>query len=386
MAISLKDITRKVTPEEILDLFLQVADDMGLPITAWQTGEPVRAILEIVAKVFATIWNEGMVPLLAIPLLDYCVGVVLTLVAASLFGTVRYDATFAEGPALLTNQGASFFTFAPGDVRVLGDNGKTFSNRTGGTLPQWDGVSAYPTLELQFIAEEVGANSTLVASSLRLVSGQISVVATQLSAWVGQDGEADENLRVRCRGAAAANGTGGPKLAYDYVLRSTKRTDGTTIPVTRVKTLTPPGDGTLAMYVATPSGEVANDDLVLLQAAIVARAEPLCTTATVYSAVLASTTISAIAYIKKGSAASNDVIAAGKSALLSFFRSADIGGFKKSEGQSFGLVYKNEIGSIISEAHPAVYAVDVAGNDIPIGFDGVPAIASISILVQQVGS
>lgn len=384
MAIALSDIAKKVTKEEILELFLKVATDMGLPVTSWQTGEPIRAILEIVASVFADVWNKGMVPALAIPILDLCERTVLTIVALSVFGTIRYSMTFAQGYGVVENRGADFFTFSPGDIRVLGENGKPYTNLTSGILPQWSGVGDFPTLELQFIASEGGANSTLIASSLTLTSGQVDVFVTQTTAWIGQDEEQDENLRVRCRSAAAANGTGGPKLAYDYVLRSTKRPDGTTIPATRIKVITPPGDGTLTIYVASPSGEIIPDDVAILKAAVVEKAEPLCTTADVISAENVVVNIAAVAYVYKNSTASSaDIINVAKSRLASFFSSAIIGGFKKTEFQSLGFVYKTELAGIVSESSPAVYACDVSGSDIQIGFNGVPVLGTVSITVQR---
>lgn len=383
MAISIKDITKPVTPEEILELFLKIATDMGLPVTAWQTGEPARAILEIIAQTLSDIWNDNILPVLAMPLLDYCEDVFLTLVALMIFGTDRYGATFAQGPGVVENRGASFYTFAPGDIRILGDNNKTYTNRTGGSLPQWPGTGDYPTLDLQFIAEDEGADSSLAAGVLTLLSGQIDVFVTQTTAWIGQDEEQDENLRVRCRSAAAANGTGGPKLAYDYVLRSTKRPDGTTIPATRIKVIPPPGDGTLTIYVASPSGEIIPDDVAILKAAAVEKAEPLCTTVDVISAENVVVDITATAYIYKGTAATADVISAAKSRLASFFSRASIGGFKKTAFQTFGFVYKNELAGIISESLSAVYSCDVSGSDIPIGFNGVPVLGTVNIDVRQ---
>lgn len=252
MALPLTDILKPLTADEILELMLDLAKSIGLPTTAWQAGEAPLSILEIIAKALAKIWNDAALPILCAPFLDYVTREILTLVAAAIYGTFRYDATFASGPGTIENSSSDIFSFVAGDIR-LRKNNKTYRNTSSGTLDPWDGISAKPIVTLTFAAEEVGASSALVPdlTPIEVISGQIGISVTANSAWVGQDQERDDDLRTRARSAQAAASPNGPKLAYDFVLRSTKRTDGTTIPITRVKVEPPPGDRTLTIYVAT---------------------------------------------------------------------------------------------------------------------------------------
>lgn len=387
MATSLSDISKEVTPEEVLDLFLEIATDIGLPITAWQTGEPVRAVLEIVATVFAKIWNTGMRPLLAMPILDFCFGDILTLVALALFGTSRIEALFAQGGGTVTNSGPGVYTFGVGELRILGSNGKVFYNRTSGSIAQWTGSGPFPTLDLNFIAEDIGAASTLIpgGGAPTVLSGQTGISVDHIVAWIGQDEEQDEPLRVRARAQAASNSWGGPKLAYEYFLKSTLRADGiTTIPVNRVKVGPPPGDGTLSLLVAGPSGAIDPSDVALLQANIEENVEPVCTTSTVTSATNVVVNVSAVLYVKKGTAASLAISNAAKLAVASFFLNTPIAGFKKTEFQSPGKLYLSEVEAVISESHPAIYLVELAGSDVNITATQVAALGTLSLVVAPV--
>lgn len=387
MATSLNDISKEVTPEEVLDLFLTVAKDLGLPITAWQTGEPVRAVLEVIATIFAKLWNTGMRPLLAMPLLDYCFGDILTLVALALFGTTRIKALFAQGGGTVTNKGPGVFTFGAGELRILGSNGKVFKNRTTGSIAQWTGSGPYPTLALDFIAEDIGAASTLIpgGGAPTVLSGQTGISVDHIVAWIGQDEEQDEPLRVRARAQAASNSWGGPKLAYEYFLKSTLRADGiTTIPVNRVKVGPPPGDGTLSLLVAGPSGALDPADVALLQTNIEDNVEPVCTTSTVASAANVVVNVAATVYIKKGTASSAAITSAAKLAVAAFFLNTPIAGFKKTEFQFPGKLYLREVEAVISESHPAIFLVEVSGSDVNISGVQVAALGSVTIVVSQV--
>lgn len=387
MATSLDDISKEVTAEEVLDLFLEVATDLGLPVTAWQPGEPVRAILEIIATVFAKIWNTGMRPLLAMPILDFCFGDILTLIALALFGTTRIKALFAQGSGTVTNKGPGVYTFGIGELRILGSNGKIFYNRTSGSIAQWTGSGPFPTLDLSFIAEEIGSASTLIpgGGAPSVLSGQTGIEVDHAVAWIGQDEEQDDALRKRARAQAASNSWGGPKLAYEYFLKSTLRADGvTTIPVNRVKVGPPPGDGTLSLLVAGPSGELDPADVALLQANIEENVEPVCTTSTVSSATNVVVNIAGTLYVKKGTASSLAISNAAKLAVASFFLNTPIAGFKKTEFQSPGKLYLSEVEAVISESHPAIYLVELAGSDANVTATQVAALGTLSLVVAPV--
>lgn len=388
MAVPIIDVLKPLTEQEILDLFLEAAVVIGLPTTAWQTGEPVYAMLEIISRIIAKLWNEGILPILSAPFLDYCVRDILTIVAFAIYGTLRYEATFAEGFADIENRDGDVFNFAAGDIRVRGANGKFYKNVTAGSLDAWDGISAYPTLpDILFRAEEIGSGSNLVQGGdpLEVVSDQIGLHIVQQSAWVGQDQERDEDLRVRARGAAAERSDGGPKLAYDRIARSTKRANGSTIPITRVHIPAPPGDATLAVYIAGPAGAVDGSDVSLIQTAIVEKVEPLGTTATVSSATNVVVNVSATMFVKRGSVPANvDLVALAKVLLVEFFRTAPIGGFYKSNVQVTGKVYVAEIIAIISAAHPAIFLVESADADTSVITSGVPVLGTVSLAIERI--
>lgn len=388
MALPITDILKPLTAEEILSLMLDLAEAIGLPTTAWQTGEAPLAILEIIAQALAKIWNDGALPILSAPFLDYVSGDILTIVAAAVYGTIRYDATFSNGPGTVENSSSDIFNFAIGDIRIR-KNSKTYRNKTAGALAPWDGISPKPTVGLTFIAETIGASSTLVPDliPIEVISGQIGISVTADSAWVGQDQERDDDLRTRARSAQAAASPNGPKLAYDYVLRSTKRPDGTSIDVTRVRVEPPPGDGTLTIYVASPTGEVDPADVALLQTAVTDNVEPQCATVTVLSADGVIIPVTANIYVRTSVTVQNiDVSPAAELALADWFRITPIGGWKLSDGQLDGFLYLSEVAAVLSAADASIFKVDVISPlaDVLIAPNQVPVLGTVILNITQV--
>src|SRR5690606_27186702 len=106
-------------------------------------------------------------------------------------------------------------------------SGKTYRNTEGGTLD-----TANPTLTLDVLAEEIGADSNAAAGEIdTLVTTLIGVTATNAAAVVGSDEEDDDDLRQRCRDALAALSPNGAAQAYSFIARSTLRSDGTPVDV-----------------------------------------------------------------------------------------------------------------------------------------------------------
>lgn len=395
MALSVEDILKPLEAEDVIKLFLDLAKGIGLPVNAWQTGEPFRAILDVVGQGAVTIWNAGVLPLLGAIFLEYAEGDVLTFAAAQIYGTFRYSSTFASGIGTVTNSDlVSFYNFNPGDLRITNNiTGKTYKNTTSGVLPSWSGSGPFPTLDLTFIADESGAASTATAGSFQLISSQPGLTVASAVEWVGQDQESDTDLRERARAQASINSLNTPKSKCEFIAKSTQRPDGSFIPVNRVKVPQPPGDGTVDVYVASVSGDVSAPDVALIQTAIEDKAEGLCETITVISATPVTVPITATMYVYSDAGATNNAVqkAAGL-ALRDYFQKLPIGGDILVDNQVNGTIFKSAVNGILKGSldNDSLYFVDVVdldpGNsaDRDLNFNEVAVLGSVVINVQRV--
>src|ERR1700676_3358745 len=255
--LALDDLLLAPTADQAEQTMLGLAASLGLPVTAWQKGGVARSIIKIMATVYAAF---AAVIVLAIGggFLDYAVSGWLTLLARNVYNVTRIDATFATAAQgiQLSNSGGGKYDVAPGDLSFSATINGTkylYRNTSAGTLQPGPGT----TLLLDVEAVEIGAASNAAPGAITtLETTLLGVAVTNIVPVLGQDAESDEALRQRCRDSLGALSPNGPKAAYAYVAKSAVRND-VSIGVTRVKIPTPPGDGSLSVYVASASGPVA---------------------------------------------------------------------------------------------------------------------------------
>jgi hypothetical protein len=240
---------------------------------------------------------------------------------------------------------------------------------------------------LTFVAEEEGAASTSAAETITEVLNSLpGLVVSNTIALVGNDEERDEDLRVRARASVGPFSPMGPALAYEVAARSAVRPDGTPVIVNRVRLLTPPGDGTLTMIVASPSGPVDAGDVALILEKVQALAEPIGITCTVVSATALVVNFNYTAYLRSATTglSTTDAGAAITTALIDWFERAPIGGWKKTIGQPTGKVYADETKSIISAAVVEVFLAEINIGDLDVTSTQVPVTGTIGSTVQSV--
>lgn len=287
MALPIDQLIKPLSKDQVKSSIYNLLKATGLPVTAWQEGSVARTIIAIIAAIFAG-FTEVMTLAVRAGFLDLAEGIWLTLLAKYVYGVDRIEATFATGYVLLDNAGGGLFTFDPGDVLFRSPStNKLYTNPDAFVLnPQEAGK------EVPIRAVEVGSASTAGPGQItELETTLLLVTVTNPEAVVGSDAEPDPALRERCRDALGALSPNGPEAAYVYVAKSTKRPDGTTIPVNRVWVSPSSSIGQVTVYVAGPSGPVSGDandpatDLGMIAQAIKKRATPLCVTSIVGSAV-----------------------------------------------------------------------------------------------------
>ncbi|MGK3961316.1 baseplate J/gp47 family protein [Sorangium sp. So ce1667] len=408
MALSIHDMLSDLTDEGVLDDLKEVAQAIGLTVTAWQSGEPALGLAAIFSRQIARLWNTYIVKALRAGFLDYATGDWLTLTALAIYGVRRRGETFAALPVTVENRAGGLWTILSGDIRIRNANGKTFRNVTEGTLPSWGGSGAYPTLTLTFEADEAGSASdtpisSIVASPVTAPEGVFAQANTV--AGFGQDEESDGRLRERCRLSSAALSPGGPLAAYHFIALTTRRpgedddepdrllateTDDVYVNVTRVRVLDKNvygsglAPGQVAVYLASDTGPaggsvgVEGSDVFLVNAALVRHVLPPGMTLTTLPAVALPVTVNIALYVDRASNVTGPAaVAAATQAEQLFFRDFTVGGHRLSL-MSTGRLFATEVAAKASESSPGIFKASVTftgatldGTDVVVGMTNV---------------
>lgn len=251
----LAELLSYVPRETIVTQSLEVAQAIGLPATAWVPISIGRELLYINAQIasnFSVVTQEGAV---AGGFLTYAKGQWLTLCAYEIFDAERIESTSATGKIGLSNSTGVPFNFVAGGVRILNENSrKTYTAQAGGTVPAGGNLTS-----VDFIADEPGDASNLTSTDvLSLVVTVPGVEPYFVEDLIGQNEEGDEALRVRSREANAKASPNGPQDAYQYFAKTTLRSDGSNVGVTRTNLVQ--GNGTVTLYLADADGALSSPD------------------------------------------------------------------------------------------------------------------------------
>lgn len=384
MSLSIDDLASELEASELWALLFALADAAGLPVTAMQETEAPRSLITTFSSWAASAWNSVIRRAIQAQYGDFVIEAGRTWATfwgLSLYGVAPDDASFAEGPCLLTNTKGGSWSFAPGLYFVKNSLlDKQFVNTETVTLGPWPGSGAYPTQTVNFRAVEAGSGSTSTAGTIdEVVTSSNGVTVTNSASIVGLDEESLVDFVARARGTPALLSPNGPKAAYEVVLRRTLRSDGSRISCNRVRVRTPAGNGIVRAVVAGPSGAIATADVARMLLNLQTLAEPWGVTAQVVSAANVSVNYTIAAFAKQSPTLTGSAIqSAGLSALQSFINSAQIGGWNKLGGDS-GYVYHGELAAIVSQAHPEVFKAEASSDDTVIGAEQVPVLGSGSI-------
>ena len=201
---------------------LAVAQDEGLPATAWQPGSVPRTLLKADATALADL-HATQAAIAKGAFLDDAEGAWLTLHAASRYQVTRVAATFNEGTVVVTvASGAGPYTIAAAGLLVSDGTRRWRSTNTSAVT-----VSSAATTSFTVRAEGSGsaydvANDTITAVLSPALAGLS--VNNPSSSWVtrsGADEESDASVRARCRARWSTLGRGANLDAYEYNARST---------------------------------------------------------------------------------------------------------------------------------------------------------------------
>ena len=347
------------TQPDILAQWLQICQTIGLPTTAWQAGDPTRALGMLESTLLSTLETEavgfisaGFLDSAAQPLPDGSINPWLAILAQQFYGLIVPSATYATTSVTLTNSGGGIYEIAPGDLTfTLSVNpGVTYTNTSGGILTGVGSPAA--TLSVTVIASQAGAASNAGAGEIdTLVTALLGVSCTNPTAATGQNQQDAATTVQQCRNQQSAFSPGGPAGAYSFVALNQALTG--LVDITKAREYDDSETGDVTLYIAGASGTVSSSDVAAVQAAVLANVTPLCITPTVYSA--AGYTIN-VAYTLWIYSSVNQplatITASIQTALQNMFAARPIGG-DVIPPASTGALYQSLIEATVAGVYPS---------------------------------
>lgn len=269
MSLSATALAVTYTAQQILERGLTVARLLGLAVSSWQAGDPTRALFKHLAEELAlrdTIDAEYTKS----AFLSTAEGDWLTVHAKEVYGIDRGEADYARPTVTFLNNGGGFYTKAPGEVTVKSTlTGKTYHNDEAFEL-----LGVGTTATVNFVADEPGTGSNCGVNEIDdFVTVLLEVEITASGAATGVDAQSDPDLRTACLNTLGALSPNGPPDAYDAVIFNPDLT-GTT-EITRTQYVLDATNGSVAVYLAGPAGQVSAGAVTAAQTAAYAYARPI---------------------------------------------------------------------------------------------------------------
>lgn len=394
MTISLATLLIEQTKEAIYETALGIATSIGLPVTTWQAGDPTRSLYHLESEVLSAL--ESLVSgYIRSGFLDYAqelaesepenpsARIWLKILAEQVFNVEVPEATYATTDVVLTNSGGGRYAdIEAGDLTFKSSvTGATYRNTTGGTLESGPGT----TLTLTVVADEAGSASSAGSGEIdEMVTTLLGVTCANPIAATGTDEQAPSVTVQQCRDKLDSLSPDGPSGAYSYVARNRDLTG--TNAVNRVRVYDDSETGDVLVIIAGPSGAVSGPDRLLVEAAIVRWATPLCITPTVESA---SNVVIPVTYeiwlyksVNKTAAEVEEEIEA---SLQDMFATRPIGGDIIPPATT-GALYHSMIESTIRGVYPQAFRVELTSpsGDTAILNGQVPALGTVTATVHLV--
>jgi phage-related baseplate assembly protein len=371
MALSLDDLVKPLTADEVLETFLSTLETLGVKARSWRTGGVARTILKVVATSYAS-YTTVQANFIKSAFLDYAAGDWLTLAAKQIFNVDRRAATFATGKLTLVNNSVSVYTRAAQAVRFRNPTTKkVYTNVAGFT------INPGQTLEIDVVAIELGTASNAAPGTIvEFETVLFGVACTNAAAVVASPAESDTDLKVRCRAKQATISVRGPRDAYVYAVTSALRIDGTPVDINRSQISPSSSTGTVTVYVASPAGAPIAGDITAVAESIEAVARPDSVTVSV----LAATTVPLARTLtvwarRQNGVSSSDISALVNAALIDAIAAYPIGGLPKPPVTQ-GYLYADFLAGVVKSAHASIYDVDGTGSDVALNPGEVATLAT----------
>lgn len=341
--MTLDELTTPMTRAEVEAAIYAAIAARGARTTGWKPGSVVRTIIVGASIVIAGL-SQLQSQIARMGFLELAEGDWLTLVAHYVYGVDRDEGTFATGEVTLNNGAGGVYSGGAGDLLFVNStSGKTYRNTAAYSIGALETGVVVPVQ-----AVELGTESNAAATEIDgFESGALAgVTVTNATAITGTDREEDPALRVRCYEKTGTLSPNGPSDAYSFVAKGATRPDGSSIGVTRTRTVAD-GEGGVTLYVADSDGALLAGDVDILQELIETTVAPLAVTPTVVEATGVPMAITYELWLRDVSGltvpAAQELVEA---ALEAWAAVQPIGGHKKV-GETQGRLYVDAIEAVI---------------------------------------
>jgi hypothetical protein len=361
------------TMNQILQVGLDVAQAIGLPVSTWREGDPTRSQYHYLAEVLATL-DQTNAAYIKAGFLSSAVADAeetgdstwLKVLALELFGVTVAEATYATSAAgegvTLTNTAGGLWDVSTGDLTFRNSvTGKTYHNTDAFEL------SAGLTHTFEVVADEPGSDSTVGDDEIdELVTTLLGVEVTDSDPVVGTDEPSPKAIETLCLATLGALSPNGPPDAYNHVCTNVELTGVTEI--NRATTIGDNDTGLVTVYVASAAGSVTGASVAAAQAACETWSTPVTVRPTVISAAAVSV---AIAAQISGDAIPSTFLDAVEAELARVFVDLPIG----------GTVYRSRIIAAIHKAVPQAASVSLAtpAVDVTLTAAQVPVVGTVAV-------
>jgi hypothetical protein len=394
MTTTLASLLVQETKDTIYSYALNIARNVGLPVTTWQPGDPTRSLYHLEAELLSSL--EALVTgYIRAGFLDFAAELAkeapeepaarmwLKILAEQVYGVTVQGATYATTDVTLTNNGGGYYPdIEPGTLTFKSTTSeKTYHNTTGGTLNSGVGQ----TLTVTVVADEAGSDSSAGAGEIDdMVTTLLGVTCSNDEAAIANDEDEPDTIVQQCRDKLDAFSPNGPKGAYSYVARNSELT-GTTA-VTRVRVYSDSDTGDVTVYLAGPSGGVAEADRALVEDAILDWATPLCITPIVLAATSVPVAVTYQLWIYKScNKTAAEVEEEIESALEALFSTRDIGGDiipPATTGSLYHSMIESTIRSVFAQTFRVV--LSAPSGDTALGNGEVPTLGAVTATINLV--
>lgn len=366
MTISIFTLFVVDTFDSILQVGLDVAQAVGLPVSSWRTGDPTRSAYTYLARVLAAHSQANAA---------YIQGGFLStsgedwgeVIASEVYGVDRVQDVASTPTVTLNNGGGGVYQIDAGDLTVKATaTGVTFHNTSGAAL----GPGASATFSL--VADAPGSVGTVATNEIdALVTTFLGVTITGSTASVGVDKQSLDSLKQDSLDTRGALSPSGPPDAYEYVARKAELT-GVTTPL-RSRSTNDSDTNTVTVYICDSSGTADSPTIAAVQIAVEKWANPLTTTCVVVSATASIITIAGTIF---GTNIPADAVARLTAALTTYFAGLPIA------DETGGTVYLTPIFTLFHDTVPEISHVFLAApaTDTAYVTGNVPVLGSVTIL------
>jgi phage-related baseplate assembly protein len=370
---TLADLTTPMTVDEATATIYAALATKGANTTLWKAGSPLRTVIAALAIILAA-FSQMQAALARSGFLALADDAWVRLIALYVYDVTPVDGTAATGTVTLTNAGVGVYSKAAGELIVANASGKTYRNTSA--------IAGFGagTLVVNIIADEVGSGSSTGASTITtLVTPLPGVTCSNAAALVGTDAEDVASIRLRCAEKLGTLSPNGPRDAYAFIARSTLRTDGSAIGVTRVRTIAD-GIGGIDCYLADADGGLTDsDDIDTIDDALQTQVVPLAITLRTHGAATLTIAITYELWIPSTNTQTDaEVQSAVVAALEAFIGGRNIGGDVISPAT--GKVYLSAIEDVVGGAVAGTLkrSVTLPAGDTSVSTTQAPALGTVT--------